>query len=456
MTEQEWRELRNSRSMLYAGRILDPAQPILLSIDKGYASRYDGQVALLTAASLFSRMTPSVFLDVPSIRVVPSLPWKGLSLRGVAMEIMRHADPFAPFDCRAEMPRDYIVRLGTVGKGRIVHGSGWNIYIGSGDSPISSSNDLNPVGPILSVIIKAAIIFFHNFNTPTKSYLFNALHWSNGMLPIGEGTLPNDIDLGTIWTVGVGSVGTSALYFLALTTAIMDLTLFDMDRVKVENMDRSPIFGAKDLGTNKVDVTKTFLDNMGIKSISAIDKALHESDLFGNRSQGVPDILIAAANEQNVRSVIESSFPPLQIYGTTGKNWQASMVRHVPLVDPCSCCLFPENIHAETACATSKAKAASGEKVDAALPFLSFAAGAMAASDILKTNLPGYPFTDNRAFLYTWGGVRLSQSKLINRDNCICKGRSKTVHGRMIAGSKYARFSISDQDNSNMERRYDV
>jgi hypothetical protein len=427
--------------MLYAGRVLDTAQPILLSIDKDYASRYDGQVALITAVSLFSRMTPSVFLDVPVIQVVPGLPWRGLSLRDVAMEIMKYADPFAPFDCRAEMSGDYIVRLSSTGKNRIVHGSGWNIYTGYGDSPILNSNDLNPVGPALSVIIEAGNIFFHTFNAPLESHLFNALHWSNGMLPVEEGILPKHIDFGTIWTVGTGSVGTSALYYLALISKTINLTLFDMDRVKVENMDRSPMFGASDLGEYKVKVTEAFLGNMGIKDISVVEKALHESDLFVNRSQGVPDIFISAANELNVRSTIETSFPPLQIYGTTGKNWQASMVRHIPLVDPCSCCLFPDNIHADTACATSKAEVDSGEQIDAALPFLSFAAGIMTASELLKTNLPGYPFTENRAFLYTWERPRLSQSKLINREGCICKSRSKPVHRQMIARSKHKLLS---------------
>lgn len=448
MTELEWRELRNSRSMLYAGRVLDPAQPVLLSIDKDYASRYAGQVALITAASLFARMTPSVFLDIPQINVVPSLPWRGLSLRDVAMELMRRADPFAPFDCRAEMQGDYIFRLGTVGKGRIVHGFGWNIYIGSGDSPIPCSNDSNPVGPALSVIIEAANIFFHAFNVPNKTYLFNALHWSTEMLPVGEGILPNIVDLGKIWTIGVGSVGTSALYCLGLTSGTMDLTLFDMDRVKVENMDRSPLFGATDLRKPKVEVTKTFLESMGIKNITAVDKALHESELLGKRNQGDPDIFISTANELNVRSIIESSFPPLQIYGTTGKDWQASIIRHIPLIDPCSCCLFPDTIHAETACATSKAEAINGDQVDAALPFLSFAAGVMAASDILKTNLPGYPFTDNRAYLYTWGGAKFGRRKIMNRDGCICENRSKTVHRQMIDGSKYAHLSLGGQDKS--------
>ncbi len=441
MNEQEWRKLRNSRSMLYAERELDPEQPILLSIDKDYASRYDGQVALITAASLFSRMTPSVFLEVPAIKVVPELPWRGLRLRDVAMETMKHADPYAHFDCRDERPGDHTVRLGATSKSRIVHGSGWNIYIGSGDSPISSSNDLNPIGPALSVIIEAGNIFFHAFKVPHVSYMFNALHWTNGILPVSEGVLPEHIDFRKIWTVGTGSVGTSALYFLALTSGIMGLTLFDMDIVKIVNLDRSPMFGALDIGKYKVKVTATFLDNMGIKDISVVEKALHESDLFGKRSHGVPDILISAANELNVRSIIENNLPPLQIYGTTGKSWQASMIRHVPLVDPCSCCLFPDNNHTETACATSKAEAISGEQIDAALPFLSFAAGAMAASEILKTNLSGYPFTDNRTFLNTWGGPRLSQKKLSDREGCICKSRSKIAHRQMITGSKHILLS---------------
>lgn len=447
MTEQEWRELRNSRSMLYAGRVLDPSQPILLSIDRDYASRYDGQVALITAASLFSRMTPSVFLDVPQIKVVPKLPYRGQSLRDIAMEIMKHADPYANFDCRAAMPRDYIVRLGATGKDRIVHGSGWNIYIGSGNSPISRSNDLNPVGPALSIIIEAANIFFHAFEVPGKNYLFNALNWSNGILPVGEGALPDDLDLGTIWTVGVGSVGTSALYYVALTSGTMDLTLFDMDRVKIENMDRSPMFGASDLGEYKVKVTKTFLEDTGIENICTVNKALHESDLFNRRGQGVPDILLATANELNVRSIIENNFPPLQIYGTTGENWQASMIRHIPLVDPCSCCVFPERTYAKTACATSKAEVVRGEQVDAALPFLSFAAGAIAASEILKTNLPNYPFTKNRIFLYTQSGARLSQNKLVSREDCMCESRSKTVHWQMIDGGKYTYLSRGNRGN---------
>jgi hypothetical protein len=122
-----------------------------------------------------------------------------------------------------------------------------------------------------------------------------------------------------------------------------------------------------------------------------VDTTLDKSDLWLSREAGTPDLVIATANERDVRSLIERSAPPLQIYGTTGANWEASVVRHVPLVDPCSCCLFPPDPQElPTICASGGATSPTGEEmVDASLPFLSFAAGLMAAAEILKASLPG-------------------------------------------------------------------
>src|SRR3546814_16895822 len=82
-----------------------------------------------------------------------------------------------------------------------------------------------------------------------------------------------------------------------------------------------------------------------------------------------------------------ADMPPIQIYGTTGKSWQASVIRHVPLQGPCSLCLFPDSGPvALTACATGKVVSpVNGKRIDAALPFLSFAAGLMPAAEILRT-----------------------------------------------------------------------
>lgn len=72
------------------------------------------------------------------------------------------------------------------------------------------------------------------------------------------------------------------------------------------------------------------------------------------------------------------------------------------------------------------------ETVDAALPFLSFAAGAMAAAEILKCGLPGYPFTANRVILNTSPCLRAVHAPMSPRLDCICGYRSKSVHRKML------------------------
>src|SRR6266508_1505036 len=175
-----------------------------------------------------------------------------------------------------------------------------------------------------------------------------------------------------------------------------------MDRAKRHHLDKSPIFGENHIDMHKVEVVKEYFSNFGVTNATIERCSLDESQLWRNRQQGVPDILIAAANERNARPIIETGYPPIQVYGTTGRNWQASLIRHVPFNEPCSVCLFPDTIDASTACATGMVVDQDGEQhVDAALPFLSFAAGVMAAAEILKLTLPGFPFTSNRVVLNT-------------------------------------------------------
>jgi hypothetical protein len=266
----------------------------------------------------------------------------------------------------------------------------------------------------------------------------NALDWQHAFVEPGRAELTAQPDCGDIWTAGAGSVGTAILYFLAMATRRFSATLFDMDIVQINNLDRSPFFVAGHVGLAKVQATSLWLQAAGVRGVRPDPRALDESDLWRDREAGTPDILIAAANERNVRAVIETGFPPIQIYGTTGKNWQAAVIRHIPLADPCSSCLFPETDYVPTQCATGEvAIGAGGERVDAALPFLSFAAGAMAAAEILKLSLPGYPFAPNRVVLNTQPAVRAVRASLSRRAHCICERRSATVHRQMIAGSRF-------------------
>lgn len=443
MNEQRWRDERDNRTMRYAGRRLDSNRWIALTADEEYAERYEGQVALLTAANLLGRMSPSIALAFPDVSMHPMLPWPGRSLHDVIITQMLSADPFGRFTIRDSQSGDFKIHFGRDGKGLVAHGFGWNAYIGAGPSPLPDEKEGNPIGAALAAILAASQLFVNDFNPTSESSVMNAFNWQNQIvLDAPEASL---IDLGNIWVAGTGSVGTAVLYFLALSGRPFSPTLIDMDRVKRHNLDRSPIFIEADVGCFKVEATRRFLAEIGITDVQIDAQALHESKLWFDRAPGTPDILVPSANEMNVRYHIEAQYPPIQLYGTTGRNWQTSIIRHIPSMDACSCCLFPEEPPTPPmACASTlvPSKYRDAPQVDAALPFLSFNAGLMTVAEMLKLSLPGYPFSANRVTLLTRPAPRLVSARIPKRNDCICGNRSQLVHNRMQEGCKFDALSL--------------
>ena len=65
-------------------------------------------------------------------------------------------------------------------------------------------------------------------------------------------------------------------------------------------------------------------------------------------------------------------------------------------------------------------------------------AGAMAAAEILKLDLSGYPFTPNRVILNTRPAPRPVPAALSIRENCLCRSRSTSVHRQIIEGTRFS------------------
>ena len=447
MKKSDWYRLRDDRQMRYAGRVLAHDRPIVISLDPAYARTFSGQVAGIVAANLFARMTPNLAFHALNVEIVRPLPWAGRGLADFMLSIARAADPYAEFSIRAPSDDDYVLALGRGPSPACVHGSGWYAFMGSGTSPIPDVADPNPIGPAFAVIAAAGRLYGRGLGPLNGPHLFNTFRWND---ELEKQPLPfaGNAEVGRIWTVGTGSVGTAALYFLTLVTHRFSSVTFDMDEVKTENLDRSPIFVATDASQklNKSDVTTAYLKSVGVADAIAERDPLDISRRWSERQPGEPDLVVAAANERNVRYIIEQCCPPLQIYGTTGANWVASVIRHVPLVEACSCCVFPPEANQATMkCAEGKVfDATAGNEVDAALPFLSFAAGLMAAAEVLKAVLPGYPFTPNRAVFSTAPEIepRFTLLTAPERVRCVCQDRSANVHRRMIGGTRYENLSV--------------
>lgn len=451
MNQQEYERRLLERERRYPDwRPLPDDRPLHVQIDPTYGATYAGQVAAITAASLLGRMSKAVNVDIVHQPVVPPLSWMGAELDEVVMRTLRAADPYGHYEQRPARDRDLRLVVGPTGDGLVVHGCGWGAYCGTEPSPIPQTEELNPFGAAFAVIAACSRLRHDTRAASIEPVLVDTFSWSPGVPSPEAPEVSPAFGLGEIWCVGVGSVGSCALYFLSLATSAFRAVLVDADPIEIENVRRSALFSSQDALNKeyKVEVARRWLGKAGVKEVEAYTAWLDEiPERWRKRQLGTPDILISAANERNVRSQLESAFPPLQVYATTGQNWQATLFRHIPLRDSCSLCIpGRETQRQPTPCATAPSTSVNGngEEDDVALPFLSYAAGVMTAAEITRLAIAGDTGTRNRVFFEPRTNNLIRAVGLSRRQGCICQLRNATVHEMAIEGSRFATLSVTE------------
>ena len=450
MNQQEYQRRLLERESRYPGwKPLSVDRPVHIRIDPAYSATYPGQVAAITAASLLGRMSRSVTVEVVPQPVLPHLSWMGTDLDEVVMRTLKAADPYGRYEQRPAQDEDLRLVVGPDGDGLIVHGCGWGAYCGNEPSPVPQSDEPNPFGAAFAVIAAASQLQHDTLAATIKPVLVDTYSWRPGLPSSGAASVSADFHLGELWCIGVGSVGSCALFFLSLVTHAFHAVLVDRDTVEIENVRRSALFSSEDALNEeyKVEVASRWLTKAGVEEIEPHIAWLDElSERWRKREPGTPDILISAANERNVRSQIEYAFPPLQVYATTGRNWQATLFRHIPLSDSCSLCVpGGETRRLPAPCATAPATPSNDDRVadDVALPFLSYAAGVMTAAEIAKLAIAGDTGTRNRVFFEPRTENLIRAVGLSRRQGCVCQLRSTTVHDKTIQGSRFASLSAA-------------
>ena len=449
MKQQEYQRRLLAREMRYPEwKPLLADRPVHIQVDPGYAATYAGQVATITAASLFGRMSASVSIDAPTRPVLAPLPWVGEALDAVAMRTLKAADPYGRYELRPPRPGDFRLVLGPSGGGLVVHGSGWGAYCGREPSPIPQSDELNPFGAAFAVVAAASRLPQEMEAATIEPVLIDTYAWSTDLGSSDAVRVAPQFDVGELWCIGVGSVGSCALFFLSLVTRAFHAVLVDRDVVEVENVRRSALFTSQDALDKgpKVRVAERWLTDVGVQRIEPHIAWLDElQGRWLGRGAGTPDILISAANERSVRPHIENGFPPLQVYGTTGRNWQSTLFRHIPLKDACSLCVpGAETMQLPALCATAPpASPDDADEDDVALPFLSYAAGLMTAAEIAKVVLTGKVVGRNRVFFEPRSPTLVRAVTLNRRAGCVCGLRDAIVHEAAIQGSRFASLSFT-------------
>lgn len=321
--------------------------------------------------------------------------------------------------------------------------SGWLAGISpQGPIELAPVGDGNLLGAIAAACLGVAQAFKLALQLPTarlvREGIFDLfrLGWSQD---VRHAPWPNGSNIGNVLMVGAGSVGSSSAYCLRASGLPGEISVVDKDEVKVENFNRSPVYGRATFGLVKATAVERFLSG---SRLAAVAVPMWWNDLLTERERSSFnfDVWLPLANEFNVRSAMQENVPPLMVHASTTRNWGVNHGRHIPGRDDCLVERFPpEEVSTdELMCSTGQIQTEE-RAVDAALPFASLFAGLLVAADLARAQLPDYPQVPNFALL-DWHGP-LDQIQAFHRprrQECpVCNGQSRSFHDRFNGKTKY-------------------
>jgi ThiF family len=251
---------------------------------------------------------------------------------------------------------------------------------------------------------------------------------------------PSTIDIGKTLMFGSGAVGSNILYFMSFFKWHGSIYINDFDMVKILNLNRSLLQMKDDVGTNKALCGAQYLSRLGFNATALTGS---HKDFFADREMSA-DLIVPTANEENIRWDLANNYPPLMIYGTTDSNWGAYLGRHIPLLEECLACRFPNQVTEEhMACAKTQLSRNNSNEPDAALPFLSALAALLAVAEIVKLQLPGYPFHGGRMNINLSGQPQSQQPyRALPKRLCgACMSRRSEVFYALRGHHRWSRLS---------------
>jgi len=375
---------RDDRTLLYTGG-LKPTVPVGITSGAATSSTVPGQVAILTAVNILARSHPEVDLAIPDSPLLVRCPVGGSALVDACRNLAMAANPDVLVAIVDAVPAE----IQTLGIGADAGPA--NVYAGgarwtgrTGYEPVAITDEPSSIlGAGLAVALAAGFLFRIALGWPAVGERAVSL-WT--LAETTEPTGPTDcgpVDLGTVWLVGAGAVGSCLSWWLSFIGIVGTWNIIDGDLADETNLNRS-------LGL--------FAAHAGLTGHQQVDKASAAADLVpGAVAQRrwwhewvasdppSPDVIIPAANDRGIRPAVAAYGHPATVNATTSPHWTAELHRHLPGQDGCIGCRLPEDAPAFK-CATSSEDSTNDTepRKDAALPFLSAAAGLLLLAGLLQ------------------------------------------------------------------------
>ncbi len=461
MEAAKWYKLRNDRTNRIDNILLDSNAKIISVIVRKYLTLSDQAMTICTA-NILSRWCRRITFYIPEDIPCQFKKWDGMKLHEVILKITNASDPHGefsnkPIDDFIETNIKISIGSTTNEKEFWIDSEGWVAGFGYGPSHGENVNktetfDNNIVGAIYaSSIINSAVFSYYinktelvNFHKWISLLDFETSHRKNGLK---NPVIPMNLDIGNIWQIGAGAVGSSFDFILSLFPVSGSIHIIDYDEVEIHNTSSSLVFSAMNAQDNikKVSACKHALDSNHSLSVEPItnkdySKFMSEIDLDNN----YPDLILCFANEKNVWSTIQYNDPPMVLHATTSSNWGVNFGRHIPFDEWCIVCRFGiKNYEYTPVCSSSSDGNNNEEEKLGILPFLSPIAAVLVFTELLKQSTgESIDYPKNQNFIQlSLKNIENSSPQFLHRKpktNCpVCTEQNRSSYHVGYKKSKY-------------------
>ncbi len=376
---------RDRRTRQYGGAEDALERPVLIAVGSDIAATRAGQIATLALVNMAARVHRRIVLSIPTAPLVGRSLVPAADLQTAAIRTARAINPVLDF---LEPATDRCVFAARVGLGNAVPGDldvylDWRGGLGMLDtSPIPApAHDADSVfGAATTAVLGATALFRLAHGQHIRPSRLNPMELVAGTdASILDHTGP--IDVGDVLAVGAGAVTTALLYWARELGTRGNWDIVDGDTTELHNTNRCLTMTAADAGWPDGRPTTTPLAKAEAAA-RTIDAHPHTEwyDQWQSHHDARHDLILPLANHRDVRTMVAQRGEPLLLHATTSPNWTAELHRHRPDRDDCPSCRIPDTTTPEMGCSTGPAAPEEPDSPDAALPFLSAAAGLLLAA----------------------------------------------------------------------------
>ncbi|MEV4511609.1 hypothetical protein AB0K00_21860 [Dactylosporangium sp. NPDC049525] len=378
---------RDRRTRQYGGHDDALERPVCIIVGSDVASTRAGQTALLALVNLATRVHRRVHLRVPTAALLaPGLvPAADLgtaaaaTARAINPVIDLTTDPGATdrdgaitIGLGREVPEDLELHLGWAGgRGQLTTSYTAGIW-----------DPTSVFGAATAAVLGATALFRAAHDQPIRGTRFNPVELAaDDQAGTRDHTGP--IDVGAVLVIGAGAVASALAYWARhVGTVGAGWDFVDADIVELHNTNRCMTMTAAHAGWPDGEPTNT-PQTKAHATAWAVNGHAHDQwydQWQPDHDEQRHDVVLTLANGRGVRAVVTQRGEPLLLHATTSANWTAELHRHLPDRDDCPACRLPDSTTPQMACSTGPAVPDQPDSPDAALPFLSAAAGLLLAA----------------------------------------------------------------------------